>query len=152
MFIPWLVTHSSSSHATVEKEEQSHTAKQQHFDRSPDAAEITSIQEEQAAVRSAHRGESQHEEQAGHMALTDAHQQMPQQVSESAQPTQARRESPFLGILMERGMAVVVARELLREKEEKAELQRQRSRESYYRQKQADPDGLREKERVRKAW
>jgi len=72
-----------------------------------------------------------------------------------AQPTQ---EIPvYLRSQMERGMAVTVVRELQQEnaelamKAEKYDKQKQQSRDSYYRQKEADPAGLREKARVRKS-
>jgi hypothetical protein len=63
-----------------------------------------------------------------------------------------QQETPiFLKAFVERGTAVTVARELLQEKEEKAQRHKQHSIDYYYRQREADPEGLREKERVKKA-
>jgi hypothetical protein len=97
-----------------------------------------------SSARTQEGGQQHDQQQADVTASTDV---------EPGQRTQAktRQESPFLSILMERGMAITVARELWQEREEKAERQRQSSKASYYRQKEADHEGLKEKQRVRKA-
>src|SRR3954451_9159487 len=69
---------------------------------------------QQVSSTSSQEGGQPHEQQADVMATTDV---------ESAQQTAPKKEqkSPFLSILMERGMAVTVARELLQENQELAE-------------------------------
>jgi hypothetical protein len=105
---------------------------------------------EQVSSARTQEGGQYHEQQADVMATTDV---------EPTQRTQARthQESPFLNILMERGKAVIVAKELLQEnqqlavKAEKYDRQLQQSKDSYNRQKEADYEGLKEKQRIRKA-
>ena len=151
-FVRWLVTHSSSSCGTVGNSKELHTERPDRLDRSSDQSG--------AASRG---GEQQYDQQTDRMALADVHRQQ-QPAAETPQATKSGQESPFLNALVGTRVLAAAAVELYRdntqlrqeneifaEKAAKFDRQRQQKQDSYYRQKEADREGWRERERVRRA-
>ena len=121
-FVRWLVTHSSSSYATVGNAKEFYTERSTRLDSATDQSGAAS-----------RRGEQHHDQQTNRMALADA-QRRQQPATETQQATKTGQESPFLNALVGTRVLAVAAVELYRHSTQLQEEQEVFA-EAYHRQK-----------------